>query len=159
MAAALAVGTVAGLSACSDRGDPHAGSTTAAPSGIGSRWGACMRDAGFDVQDPTEQQVRNGAVITPSGVDEGRFHTAADTCSRQLGVERADSAQQDRWTREYAQVASCVREEYPDFPEQEPGVLSVDPEEYPRATEEAFQQRFDTCMTKYSPDTKTQDAG
>jgi hypothetical protein len=118
-----------------------------------------MRSAGFSVEDPSDAQVASGTVTSPAGADEERFRTAAGQCAEDLGVHGADSAQQDKWTREYDQVASCVRETYPDFPEQDPGGITFSPDEYPRAAEPEFQERADECMHEYSPDTKTQELG
>ncbi|PZF67052.1 hypothetical protein DEJ33_07295 [Curtobacterium sp. MCPF17_047] len=156
-AAVLALGLASGLTGCAG-GAPASDSTTAA-SGLGARWGDCMRSAGFDIEDPGDDQVRSGTVISPQGVDEDRFAGAADSCATELGVTRADSAAKDRWAREYDQVASCVRDAYPDFPEQQSGALSFDEATYPPAAEPEFQQLVDECLQRYSPDTKTQDAG
>jgi hypothetical protein len=158
VAGLLALGLAAGLAACSGTSDTAAGAADAA-SGLGAEWGACMRSAGFTVEDPSDDQVRSGTVTSPRGVDQERFRSAADRCATDLGVPRADSATKDKWTREYDQVASCVREAYPDFPEQQPGGISFIPSEYPPAGEPEFQKRADECMKKYSPDTKTQSVG
>lgn len=149
------------LTACSGGGTADASSTgTPGGPGIGAAWGSCMRDAGYDVQDPTDDLVRTGAAPVPEGVDRDRFSEAAGTCSRSVGVQGADQADIQRWEREYAQVASCIRDNgYPDYPEQEPGGISADPETYPRAAEPAFEQAFHDCLAKYSPDTKTQSVG
>lgn len=124
---------------------------SSASGGLGTKWGSCMRDAGFDVEDPTDETVSTGAVITPPGVDQVRFAQAAQTCGRQIGVGGASSAEKDKWKRQYAAVDSCIRETYPDAPAQEPGSLdygdlSQDP---------AFQQAWDDCMAKHAPDTQS----
>lgn len=155
--AATLVLALVGLVACSSTGnDTASDSRTSSAQGIGAKWGHCMREAGYDVPDPDDALVASGTVLTPQGVDEDQYAADADECSTRLGVQRSDSADQDKWTREYAQVASCIREEYPDYPEQEPGVLGMSPDDYPRATEEAFQHRADECLRKYSPDTRQQ---
>ncbi|PYY33843.1 hypothetical protein DEJ16_03195 [Curtobacterium sp. MCJR17_055] len=154
----LALGLVTGLSACTGAPSSAAG-TADADAGLGSRWGACMRSAGFSVEDPSDDQIRSGTITSPSGVDQDRFRSAADQCAEDLGVHGADSASKEKWIREYDQVASCIRDAYPDFPEQRPGVIEWDREEYPPAGDPAFQQRADECTRKYSPDTKTQSVG
>jgi hypothetical protein len=149
-----------GLAGCSGADDGTAsGASTSSATGIGAKWGSCMRDAGYDVPDPDDALVASGTVVTPQGVDQEQYAEDADHCSSELGVERADSADQDEWTRQYAQVASCIREEYPDFPEQKPGVLGIGPDDYARATEDGFQDRADACLHEYSPDTQIQHAG
>lgn len=151
---------LAGLTACSGGTLPNGDGATAADGpGIGAQWGSCMRAAGFDVQDPSDDQVRSGTALAPETGDREAFATAASTCSADLGVEQVDSAEKDRWTREYARVASCIRDEYPDYPEQQPGGLSFNPEDYPRALEDGFQERADECLAEFSPDTKSQPVG
>ena len=127
----------------------------ASPAALGARWGDCMRDAGFDVQDPSDDQVRSGTVTSPSGVDQERFASAAQHCGSELGVQRADTAQQDRWKRQYAAVDSCVRERYPDAPEQRPGV--IDYSGYPRAQEPEFDETLSACIAEHAPDTQQLD--
>ncbi|GAA1494252.1 hypothetical protein GCM10009627_25980 [Curtobacterium herbarum] len=160
LAATTATLLVAGLTGCSGAGastaDQAAGTSDA--SGLGAQWGSCMRDAGFEVEDPSDDQVRSGTVLAPQGGDQQAFETAAARCSSDLGIEQIGSAEKDKWTREYARVASCIRDEFPDYPEQEPGGLALGPEEYPRALEDGFQERADECLRKYSPDTQSQTA-
>jgi hypothetical protein len=159
IAGLLAIGLITGITACSGATVPTAGSTDDS-TGVGARWGDCLRAAGFDVEDPSDDQVRSGTVVSPAGVDQERFQSAADECARDLGVRRADSAEQDKWVRQYQQVASCIREEYPDFPEDgSDGGISFLPDEYPPAGEQAFQELAQKCMQRYAPDTKTQEVG
>lgn len=139
------------LVACS--GQPDADGALRADAGIGAQWGACMRDAGFDVTDPDDAAVQAGVAKVPAGADQAAFQAAAASCAQHAGVTGASSAERDRWEREYAAVASCVREHgYADLPEQQPGSITV--EGYPRAEEPAFEQVMDDCMAEYSPDTK-----
>ena len=158
VAGLLAIGLTTGIAACSSAAAPTAGST--ATTGIGAKWGDCMRSAGFDIEDPSDDQVSSGTAVSPAGVDQERFHRAADQCAQDLGVRRTDSAEQDKWVRQYQQVASCIREEYPDFPEDgSDGGISFLPEGYPPAREQAFQELAQKCVQRYAPDTKTQEVG
>lgn len=151
---------LAGCSTSAASSDTASDATSSSAAGIGARWGACMRDAGLDVEDPSDALVRSGTVVAPSGTDPERFSTAAQTCSERLGVERQDRSERDEWARQYDQVASCIRENgYEDFPEQQSGTIDTSPEHYPRAAEEHFQQTFDECLHEYSPDTQFQQAG
>lgn len=151
----LALGLAAGLTACAGSSDTAAG-TASAGSGLGARWGDCMRSAGFTIDDPSDDQVSSGTITSPAGSDQERFRSAADRCAEDLGVHRADSATKEKWNREYDQVASCVREAYPDYPEQDPGTVSFGSDDYPPAADPAFQKRAEECLHRYSPDTKTQ---
>ena len=155
--ALLVIGLATGLSACSAGG---AGDQDAAGAGggRGAQWGACMRSAGFDIDDPSDDQVSSGTVTAPQDVDRERFDPAAEQCLTEVGANGADTASKERWKREYDRVASCIREDYPDFPEQQPGTLSFDPQTFPPAGEPEFQDRVDSCLHEYSPDTKTQGA-
>lgn len=124
------------LVACSSQ--PDADTAPRADAGIGAQWGACMRDAGFAVQDRADQSA---------------FSEAAASCSEQAGVEPASDADQQKWKREYAEVASCVGEDHRDSPEQDDGGFGVD-DSYPHADEPAFKDTVAKCMAEFSPDTK-----
>ncbi|QCR42529.1 hypothetical protein C1N91_02185 [Curtobacterium sp. SGAir0471] len=139
------------LSACST---PDAGTApTTAAKGIGTQWGDCMRAAGFDVEDPDDDAVTSGVATAPQGVDQHAFAEQAGTCSRSLGVTGADDATEQKFRREYQQVASCIRERgYPDFPEQDGGFTT---EGYPRSEEPEFDGVVTDCMAEYSPDSRT----
>lgn len=148
------------LSACSAGEADAAGGDAQQSTGIGAKWGSCMRDAGFDVQDPPDEQLESGAVTQREGVDEQAWNTASNRCSATAGVQRADTAQQQKWARQYAQVASCIRDNgYEDYPEQPEGSIGVDPETYPRAAEPQFDETFRKCLAEYAPDTKMQERG
>lgn len=147
---ALALVGPTALAACSTT--PTSPSTGHAAASVGAEWGDCMRTAGFQVEDPSDDQVRSGAVTSPAGVDTERFSEASGKCASDLGVTGADSAQKDKWKRQYAAVDSCVREQYPDAPEQEPGV--IDYSGYPRAREPQFEETLSSCMSKHAPDTQ-----
>ncbi|MFJ3028175.1 hypothetical protein ACIPEQ_04965 [Curtobacterium sp. NPDC087080] len=149
----LALVGSAALAACST--SPTSSATSRAAASVGAKWGDCMRTAGFPVEDPSDDQVRSGAVTSPSGVDAERFTEASGKCASDLGVTGTDSAQKDRWKRQYAAVDSCVREQYPDAPEQQPGV--IDYSSYPRAQEPQFQDTLSSCLSKHAPDTQQLD--
>jgi len=157
IALVLAVGAVLPLAACASTtsASPSSGPHSAA-AGLGERWGSCMRDAGIDVTDPEDDAVRSGAVQTPDGADQEEFTRASKRCAESLGVTGLSNADRQRWEREYAAVADCVREHgYPDLPEQQPGVLDF--HAYPRSSEDGFQQALSDCMAEFSPDTKQQE--
>jgi hypothetical protein len=118
-----------------------------------------MRSAGFSVDDPSDDEVTSGVVTTPPGVDQTRYQVAAAQCGRELGVQPPDAADEEKWNRQYDQVSSCIRDAYPDFPEQRPGVIEWDSETYPTSDDPAFKQRNAECMRKYAPDTMTQHIG
>ncbi len=139
------------LSACSSA-DPGADSTSAVQ-GVGAKWGECMRSAGFDVPDPADEELASGVVRTPPGADEQAFGTSAKACQQKLGLKGTDDAQRQTWERQYDQVASCIREHgFADFPEQEPGTLN--PGDYARAQEPAFEKTFSDCLAEFAPGTK-----
>ncbi|MFL0389347.1 hypothetical protein [Curtobacterium sp. 179-B 9B NHS] len=148
---ALVVGAPLALAGCTAH-DTAGAADTAASSGLGSKWGSCMRDAGFEAEDPSDDEVTSGSVLTPPGVDQAAFLEAAQTCNQQIGVQSADSAQKDEWKRQYAAVDACIREEFPDAPVQEPGQLNYgDISDRPD-----FEERWQECLTEHAPDTKTQ---
>lgn len=155
IAAALLLCTLPlGLAACSTSstgGDTVADSSA----GVGAAWGSCMREAGFDVEDPDDALVESGMSRTPAGVDGQEFSKASSVCSQKAGVERSSSAELQKWERQYAKVASCIRDHgYDDFPEQQAGGLST--EGYARAEEPEFDRVFRDCLAEFSPDTQVQ---
>ncbi len=118
-----------------------------------AKWGECMRSAGFDVPDPADEELASGVVRTPPGADEQAFGTSAKACQQKLGLKGTDDAQRQTWERQYDQVASCIREHgFADFPEQEPGTLN--PGDYARAQEPAFEKTFSDCLAEFAPGTK-----
>lgn len=144
------------LAACSSGSDASTAKDTAA--GVGAKWGSCMRDAGFTVQDPSDADLESGLTQSPPGSDQEEFGKSASSCREKAGVQGASDADKQKWEREYAKVASCIRERgYPDFPEQEPGVLDVGG--YARGQEPGFQKVMQACTEEFSPDTKTQNVG
>lgn len=152
----LAVALSFGLAACS--GAPDADTASETTKGASAKYGACMRDAGFPMDDPSDESLESGAVRAPSGVDQEAFQKAVGTCRKAAGVTGASNAEQQKWEREFAKVASCIRDNgYPDFPEQKPGVLDVS--NYPRAEEPGFQKVAKECTEKHAPDTKGQQVG
>lgn len=152
----LAVAVPVVLAGCAS--GPTAPSAAEITSGAGATWGACMREAGFAVQDPADADVEDGLTQAPAGSEGDAFADAAVRCRAAAGVESASDAQQQRWQRQYAEVASCIRDHgYPDFPEQRPGVLTTDG--YPRAEEPAFRDALDACVEEDAPDTTTRSVG
>ncbi|TQJ26843.1 hypothetical protein FB462_0687 [Curtobacterium citreum] len=152
--AALIVAAPLSLAACTS--SPASSDSTSSASGVGARWGACMRDAGLDVEDPDDESVRTGTYPAPDGGDGQAFTRQAQECSEQVGVERADAAQQQQWERQYAKVADCIRDRgFDDLPEQQPGVLDFN--DYPRADEPGFADAASACLAEFAPDTQAVD--
>lgn len=150
-AVALCIALPLLLSACST---PDAGTApTTAAKGLGTQWGDCMRAAGFDVEDPDDDAVTSGVTTAPQGADQQAFSEQAATCARSLGVTGADDATEQKFRREYQQVAACIRERgYPDFPEQDGGFTT---QGYPRSAEPEFDDAVTGCMAEFSPDSRT----
>lgn len=115
-----------------------------------------MRDAGFEVPDPTDADVRSGTVPAPDDADQRAFGEQAERCSETAGLRRPDAAQRQTWERQYAQVAECIRAGgFDDLPEQAPGVLDF--HDYPRASEPSFADVSGRCLAEFAPDTQIQD--
>jgi hypothetical protein len=157
-AALLAITMPLALASCSSSDRPATANDTT--KGIGAKWGACMRDAGFEVQDADDDQIASGSVLAPEGADQDAFRAAAQGCSEEVGARGTDSAQRQEQARQYDEVASCIRDNgFEDYPEQKPGQLSGNPEEYPRAAEPEFDRTFTECLDEYAPYTKNQEVG
>lgn len=156
-AAVVAVTLPLALASCSS--DTTTGSTADTASerstGIGADWGSCMRDAGFDVQDPSDDEVRSGALRAPSGTDEQGFVEAGGACSKELGISGTSEADKQKWERQNVQVASCIRDHgYPDFEGQDNGVLDFST--YERSQEPEFQEAVESCLQEFAPDIQKQ---
>ncbi|SOC89732.1 hypothetical protein SAMN05660766_3465 [Curtobacterium sp. 314Chir4.1] len=155
-AAALLCALPLALSACSSASE--ASSAKDATAGVGAKWGACMRDAGFEVEDPDDAMVESGVMQSPPGAAQEEFERAGARCAKDAGVQGSSTADQQEWERESANVASCIRENgYEDLPVQRPGVLDV--AGYPRAQEAAFQKLLQECNAAFAPGTTTQNVG
>lgn len=155
-AAALLCALPLALSACSSASE--ASSAKDVTAGVGAKWGACMRDAGFEVEDPDDATVESGVVRSPLGAAQEEFERAGARCAKDAGVRGSSTADQQQWERESANVASCIRENgYEDLPAQQPGVLDVTG--YPRAQEDTFQKVLQDCTAAFAPDTRTQNVG
>lgn len=155
-AAALLCALPLALAACSSgSGAPSAKDATA---GVGAEWGACMREAGFEVEDPDDASVESGVLAAPPGAEQEEFQRAGARCAKDAGVHGTSKADKQDWERQYAKVASCIRENgYEDFPEQRPGGIST--EGYPRAREPGFETAMHDCLAEFAPDTTTQNVG
>lgn len=162
--AAIATTLALSLASCSGESDAPSASDARSASdgatGIGAKWSECMRAAGFDVPDADDSAVESGVFHAPAGVGQGDFGQAAEACAEKLGVSGASSADKQKWARQYAQVADCVRENgYPDFPPQPAGSITFSESKYPRAAEEQFKKVSMDCLQKYAPDTQMQNPG
>ena len=119
------------LAACSTAADdPTAGASsgaTGSTSSASAQLGSCLRDAGFDVDDP---DLSRGMVIAPpAGVDIDAYVTAFTDCRAELpadqGGQPAPSADDLAALQEAnLEVARCVREKgFTDFADPVDGVF------------------------------------
>jgi len=119
------------LAACSTAADdPTAGASSGAQgssSSASAQLGSCLRDAGFDVDDP---DLSRGMVIAPpAGVDIDAYVTAFTDCRAELpadqGGQPAPSADDLAALQEAnLEVARCVREKgFSDFADPVDGVF------------------------------------
>lgn len=153
-ALAVACSLSFGLAACS--GGAAADTVAETKTGSGAVYGSCMRDAGFDVEDPDDASLESGVVRAPEGADREAFEKAMDACGKQAGVEGSSVAEQQKWARDATKVASCIRENgYPDFPEQKPGM--IDAMGYERSGEAGFEKAARACSEKYSSGSPAQE--
>jgi hypothetical protein len=119
------------LAACSTAADdPTAGASSGAQgssSSASAQLGSCLRDAGFDVDDP---DLSRGVVVAPpAGVDIDAYVTAFTDCRAELpadqGGQPAPSADDLAALQEAnLEVARCVREKgFTDFADPVDGVF------------------------------------
>ena len=124
-----ALGMVAGCGGKDSTG--AASSTTAAADPAEEynlRFAQCLRDAGFDVSDPSNNKdVRNES----AGGDAAAFNAAADKCREKLGTPPGGDGSQDLNNpdviKEDIAMAECLRADGYDVKDPEPGKgLSLD---------------------------------
>ncbi|NII52552.1 hypothetical protein [Frigoribacterium endophyticum] len=148
------------LAACSTAADdPTAGASSGAQgstSSASAQLGSCLRDAGFDVDDP---DLSRGMVIAPpAGVDIDAYVTAFTDCRAELpadqGGQPAPSADDLAALQEAnLEVARCVREKgFTDFADPVDGVfpsgtsMSTDP-----SARGAQDEAFLACSEEHGP--------
>jgi len=118
---ALLPALLAGCSTAEGSGpssSPAAGGSASASAQLGQ----CLRDAGYDVDDP---DLGKGMVVAvPEGADPERYGEDFDTCRAQLpeaeggGSQKASDAEVAQWQAAQLKVAECVREKgFEDFPD------------------------------------------
>jgi len=81
-AAALLCALPLALSACLSA--PEASSAKDTTAGVGATWGACMRDAGFAVEDPDDAMVESGVMQSLPGAAQEEFERAGHRLTRSV---------------------------------------------------------------------------
>jgi len=119
------------LAACSTAADdPTAGASsgaTGSTSSASAQLGSCLRDAGFDVDDP---DLSRGVVVAPPrGVDVDEYVSAFEVCRAELPADQGGGpgpSEEDLAALQEAnlEVARCVREKgFADFADPVDGVF------------------------------------
>lgn len=113
----------------------HDGEDSASGGGGGSsaaaaKWGACMRDKGFTVEDPSDEQFSTGVEMVPADVDRAAFGTASKGC-RGDAPSGASADDKAGWVQDAEDFSQCMRDNgVADFPDpEEPGSISWDDED------------------------------
>ena len=107
---------------------PSATSATGSAEDYGLRFAQCLRDAGFNVSDPSDDKdVRN----EDAGGDAAAFNEAAEKCREKLGTPPGGDGSQDLNNpdviKEDIAMAECLRADGYDVKDPEPGKgLSLD---------------------------------
>lgn len=103
LVAALAAGALALpllLSACSTSPTADAAPESGTAAAAAAAWGACMRENGVDIVDPTAEEFASGAFSFPSDIDSTTVDRATAACSdggpQTSDDRRAESAQNNR---------------------------------------------------------------
>ncbi|WP_396599725.1 hypothetical protein [Frigoribacterium sp. R86507] len=125
----IAVLIVAGtaLAACSVvGGSPAETGPTAETSGTpraaaAALWGACMRDQGIDVDDPTPEMHAKGIVADPGDVDQDTWERALAACDDGTRSESAIAQQEAALQAAWRRYAACMAENGIEGVGEEPG--------------------------------------
>jgi len=147
-ASLLVPGLLAGCSAAGS--DSPDGSSSGDSRSASAQMGQCLRDKGYDVDDPDFS--KGIAVVPPSGADSEAYNDDFTTCAEGIGGELADFGTDDpaetaAWQKANLKVAQCVRDKgIEDFPDPVDGVfsqgLSTDPSDPTAAALEACDAEF-----------------
>jgi len=132
VAAASVVCALGMVAACGSKSTtdaaPSATSATESAEDYNLKFAQCLRDAGFNVSDPSDDKdVRN----EDAGGDAAAFNEAADKCREKLGTPPGGDGSQDLNNpdviKEDIAMAECLRADGYDVKDPEPGKgLSLD---------------------------------
>lgn len=115
------------LAGCSSAGSSTPSASETSTSIRAASWGTCMRSAGFDVQDPSDEEFGSGVERVPADVDRAAFESASKSCrgADSGGPSAADKAGYEQDAQDFSQ---CMRDNgVDDFPDPEqPGVIKFD---------------------------------
>jgi hypothetical protein len=160
--AALALLTPALLAGCTSGPDTASGSTdtpAADARSASAQLGSCLRDAGFDVDDPDLSEVV--VIAAPKGSDPDAYEKAFSTCSATLPGEfgeigqAPDADEAAALQKSGLKVAQCVRDKgFSDFADPVGGEFAPG-RTGPEGEAEAL--AFDACWTEFGPDASGDD--
>jgi hypothetical protein len=143
---AAAVVLLPGLLAACSSGSPTTEETSGAKSGSGSSLASCMRDKGYDMEDPSSGS-RVQTLSAPDGVDKEQWQQDLNTClsdeggAGEGGFKAAAPAGSDEQMRKMAQ---CIRDGgFSDFPDGEDAIGAYKPDD-----ESAFDDVTSKCGEK-----------
>lgn len=137
------------LAGCSTNAGDDAGSESTTTSARAASWGACMRDAGFQIEDPTDEQLSSGVERIPADADRSAFERASSTCrgdSAETDSAAAPSqAEKDQYIQDALDFAQCMRDNgVDDFPDPAtPGLIDLQSGK----DSPAFQEASETCKS------------
>lgn len=153
LVAPLALAGCSGSGSGSGSNDSSSGRSGSAPQAgaPAAAWGSCMRDQGFQVEDPAEDAFAAGVDHVPAGVDDAAFQAASRTCRGETddvtaggGTSGGASAEQKAgWEQDALDFSKCMRENgVTEFPDPAvPGVIQFDHDD----TSPTYQDAEDHC--------------
>lgn len=152
-AGALLLPTLLAGCATSDA-SPTAETTSAGSSSASAQLGQCLRDAGYDVEDP---DLSKGVVVAvPSGADPEEYSSAFSECRAALpesqggGEQGPTAAQAAEWQASQLKVAECVREKgFTDFPDPVDGDFPG--KQWSTSGGDPEQEAFFACSAEFDP--------
>ncbi|MBF4574788.1 hypothetical protein [Frondihabitans sp. VKM Ac-2883] len=160
LGSAAALALVVTLTGCSSGGSPKPSSGVGDVTAAAAKWGACMRDNGVQVEDPSPQQFSQGITSLPAGVDRATFDTASQKCAgkpEDRGVDdehRATPENIAKWKKQAEAVTSCLDEHGVTGVPAPNDVGAVD---FSKVDQEnpAFKEWLPKCEKMHAPDTES----
>lgn len=149
VAVAAAVVLLPGLLAACSSGTPKAEETSGSGSGSGASLASCMRDKGYDMEDPSSGS-RGMTLTAPEGADEEQWGKDLQKCLGDQGGAGEGGFQKAKpmaGSEEKMQdVAKCIRDGgFSDFPDGEDAMAKYKPDDqstYDQVSEECFSKSF-----------------
>lgn len=158
-AAFLLATVVAGCSSAAPEGDASTDDKGTGSSDV-AQVGACLRDAGFDVND---DELVAGVLAPPEGADVAEYEEALRNCAEGTSLAPEDAPDGDEMAAVQAQLleyVACLRDlGYTDIPDPVDGELDLPPEYTSTDSSNTFPEDAEECQYAFDTSSSGSDEG